>query len=171
MGALWCLFCFKRAPRRPSHAGTLSRVEVFPSPEPVPLEGSPYFVRNRAIKCSTVEAVVLRRGRAFSGVARAHSGRRGQADVTPATVPAIRCRDDGLFAVAWPPRSLWGPPVSEKERFPVVNARGTSAPESTPAAYKSEGRKNGGFFTLALRRSCPLCSRLRFAFATVRLRH
>jgi hypothetical protein len=65
------LICIKRAPRRPSHACTLSRGEVFPSQESVPLEGSPYFVRNRAIKCSTVEAVVLRRGRAFLGVTAA----------------------------------------------------------------------------------------------------
>jgi hypothetical protein len=60
--------CNKRAPRRPSHACTLSRGEVFPSQESVPLEGSPYFVRNRAIKCSTVEAAVLCRGRAFLGL-------------------------------------------------------------------------------------------------------
>jgi hypothetical protein len=68
-GCLRCPLCFKRAPRRPSHACTLSRVEIIPSQELVPLEGSPYLLGNRAIKCSTAEAVISRRGRAFLGVA------------------------------------------------------------------------------------------------------
>jgi hypothetical protein len=37
----------------------------------MPLEGSPYFVSNRVIKCSTAEAVISRRGRAFLGTAAA----------------------------------------------------------------------------------------------------
>jgi hypothetical protein len=84
MGACDARFVSKRASRRPSHACTLSRVEFIPSQESVPLEGSPCFARDRAIKCSTVEAAVSHRGRAFLGVAaaRARSGRRGQADVT-----------------------------------------------------------------------------------------
>jgi hypothetical protein len=84
MGACGARFVSKRASRRPSHACTLSRVEIIPSQELVPLEGSLYFVRNRAIECSIVEAAVSRHGRAFLGVvaARARSGRRGQADVT-----------------------------------------------------------------------------------------
>jgi hypothetical protein len=172
-GCSRCLLCFKRAPRLPSHARTLLRVGTLSSQGFVPLEGSAYLARNRAIKCYAVGAVISRRGCAFLGVAaaRARSGRRGQADVTAVTVPAILRRDDGLFAVAWPPRSWWGPPVGEKERFPAVNARGTSAPESSPAAYKSEGREKRRFFTLAFRRSRPLCSHLRFALAVVRLRH
>jgi hypothetical protein len=116
-GCLRCPLCFKRAPRRPSHACTLSRVETLPSQGLVSLEGSAYLARNRAIKCSTVEAVISRRGRAFLGVAAVHarSGRRGQADVTAATVPAILRRDDGLFGVAWPPRSCWARPSARKK--------------------------------------------------------
>jgi hypothetical protein len=84
MGACDARFVSKRASRRPSHACTLSRVEFIPGQESVPLEGSPCFARDRAIKCSIVEAAVSHRGRAFLGVAaeRARSGRRGQADVT-----------------------------------------------------------------------------------------
>jgi hypothetical protein len=52
---------------------TLSRVEFIPSQESVPLEGSPCFARDRAIKCSTVEAAVPHRGRAFLGVAAARA--------------------------------------------------------------------------------------------------
>jgi hypothetical protein len=99
-GCLRCLLCFKQAPRRPSHACSLSRVETEPGarvargscvawvlavpalfqagPEATfsrlcPFEGSPCFARNRAIKCSTVEAAVLRRGHAFLGVATART--------------------------------------------------------------------------------------------------
>jgi hypothetical protein len=72
-GCLRCPLCFKRALRRPSHACTLSRVETLPSQGLVPLEGSAYLARNRAIKCSTVEAVISRRGRAFLGVAAARA--------------------------------------------------------------------------------------------------
>jgi hypothetical protein len=80
---------FQTASRRPSHAYTLSRVEFIPSPESVPLEGSPCFAGDRAIKCSTVEAVVSPRESAFLGVAaaRARSVRRGQADVTACRGP------------------------------------------------------------------------------------
>jgi hypothetical protein len=39
-GCLRCPLCFKRAPRRPSHACTLSRVQIIPSQGLVPLEGS-----------------------------------------------------------------------------------------------------------------------------------
>jgi hypothetical protein len=73
MGARNARFVSKRASRRPSHACTLPRAEVIPSQESVPLEGSPCFARDRAIKCSIVEAAVLRRGRAFLGVAAAHA--------------------------------------------------------------------------------------------------
>jgi hypothetical protein len=174
MGARDARFVSKRASRRPSHACTLPRAEVIPSQESVPLEGSPCFARDRAIKCSTVEAAVLRRGRACLGVAAARArvvGGVGRRMRPPATVPASLHRDDGPSAVMWPPRSWWGPPVSGKKRFPAVNARGTSAPESSPAAYKSEGRGERRFFTLALRHFSPLCFRLRFALAIVRLLH
>jgi hypothetical protein len=40
MGACGARFVSKRAPRRPSHACTLSRVEIIPSQGLVPLEGS-----------------------------------------------------------------------------------------------------------------------------------
>jgi hypothetical protein len=65
-----------------------------------------------------------------------------------ASVPAGLRRDDGPSAVMWPLRSWWGPFVGVRRRFPVVNARGTSAPESSPAAYKSEGVGRRRFFTL-----------------------
>jgi hypothetical protein len=103
MGACGARFVSKRAPRRPSHACTLSRAEVIPSQGLVPLEGSPYLARNRAIKCFTVEAVISRRGRAFLGVAAARAcvvGGVGRRTWPPATVPVIPRRDDGLFAVA-----------------------------------------------------------------------
>jgi hypothetical protein len=144
MGACGACSASRRAPRRPSHACSLSRVEITPSqglvslegsawhgclrcplcfktgPEatfsrlfPVeggnytepgarvargfcvawvlavpalsqsgprgdlltlcPFEGSAYLARNRAIKCSTVEAAISRRGRAFLGVAAARA--------------------------------------------------------------------------------------------------
>jgi hypothetical protein len=116
-GCLRCPLCFKRAPRRPSHANVISRVDIVSSQGLVPLEGSAYLVRNRAIKCYAARAVISRRGRAFSGVAtaRARRGRRGQADLTAVTAPAILRRDDGLFAVAWPPRSWWARPSARKE--------------------------------------------------------
>jgi hypothetical protein len=72
-GCSRCPLCFKRASRRPSHAYTLSRVDFIPSQESVPLEGSPCFARDRAIKCSTVEAEVSHRGRAFLSVAAARA--------------------------------------------------------------------------------------------------
>jgi hypothetical protein len=50
-----------------------SRVEFIPSQESVPLEGSPCFARDRAIKCSTAEAAVSYRGRTFLGVAAARA--------------------------------------------------------------------------------------------------
>jgi hypothetical protein len=37
-------------------------------------------------------------------------------------------------------RGRGGARPSVRKDSPVVNARGTCAPESTPAAYKSEGR-------------------------------
>jgi hypothetical protein len=146
-GCLRCLLYFKQAPRRPSHACTLSRVETLPSKGLVPLEGPAWHARNRAIKCSAVEAVISRRGRAFLGVAiaRARSGRRGQADVTAATVPAILRRDDGLFAVAWPPRSWWGPPVSEKEDSLQLMRAGRPPRRARPRLINLRGGENGGF--------------------------
>jgi hypothetical protein len=75
------------------------------------------------------------------------------------------------FAVMWPLQSWWGPLASEKKRFPAVNAHGTSAPESSPAAYKSEEKGKRRFFTFALRHFSHLCFLPRLAFATVRLRH
>jgi hypothetical protein len=144
MGASRCLFCFKLVPRRPSHACTLSRVDIIPSQEPVLLEGSPYFARNRAIKCSTVEAVISRHGRAFLGVAaaRVRSGRRGQADVTACHGP---CRDDGLFAVAWPPRSWWGPTVGERKDSLQLMRAGRPPRRARPRLLNLRGGKNGGF--------------------------
>jgi hypothetical protein len=146
-GCLRCLLCFKRAPRRPSHACTLSRVEIIPSQGLVPLEDSPYLVRNQAIKCSTAEAVVSRRRRAFLGVAaaRARSGRRGQADVTAATVPTILRRDDGLFAVAWSPRSWWGPPASGKEDSLQLMRAGRPPRRARPRLINPRGGKSGSF--------------------------
>jgi hypothetical protein len=146
-GCLRCLLCFKHAPRRPSHACTPSRVETLPSQRLVSLEGPAYLTRNRAIKCSAVEAVISRRGRAFLGVAaaRARSGRRGQADVTAVTVPAILRRDDGLFAVAWPPRSWWGPPVSEKEDSLQLMRAGRPPRRARPRLINLRGGENGGF--------------------------
>jgi hypothetical protein len=115
----------------------------------------------------------LQRGRAFLGAAnaRAHSGRRGTRTRPLASVLAGLRRDDGPSAVMWPLRSWWGPSVGVKGRFPAVNARRTSAPESSPAAYKSEGRGRRWFFTLTLHHFSPLPLRLRLAFATVRCRH
>jgi hypothetical protein len=77
--------------------------------------------------------------------ARAHSGRRGQADVTAVTVPAILCRDDGLFAVAWPPRSWWGPPVSEKEDSLQLMRAGRPPRRARPRLINLMGEENGGF--------------------------
>jgi hypothetical protein len=113
----------------------------------VSLEGPAYLARNRAIKCSAVEAVISRRGRAFLGVAaaRARSGRRGQADVTAATVPAILRRDDGLFAVSWPPRSWWGPPVSEKEDSLQLMRAGRPLRRARPRLINLRGEEDGGF--------------------------
>jgi hypothetical protein len=146
-GCLRCPLCFKQAPRRPSHACTLSRAETLSSQGLVPLGGSAYLARNRAIKFSAVEAVISRRGRAFLGVAaaRARSGRRGQEDVTAATVPAILRRDDGLFAVAWPPRSWWGPPVSEKEDSLQLMRAGRPPRRARPRLINLRGGENGGF--------------------------
>jgi hypothetical protein len=138
---------FQTGPEAPSHTCTLSRVETLPSQGLVSLEGSAYLARNRAIKCSTVDAVISRRGRAFLGVAaaRAGSGRRGQADVTAATVPAILRRDDGLFAVAWPPRSWWGPPISEKEDPLQLMRAGRPPRRARPRLINLRGGENGGF--------------------------
>jgi hypothetical protein len=110
------------------------------------------MLRSRGCNFASWACFFRRRSRA-----RARSGRRGQADMTAVTVTAILHRDDGLFAVAWPPRSWWGPSVSGEKRFPAVNACGTAAPEIPPAAYKSEGRGERRFFTLALRHFNPLC--------------
>jgi hypothetical protein len=114
----------------------------------VPLEGSAYLVRNRAVKCYAVEAAISRRGRAFLGVAtaRARSGRRGQADVTAVTVPAILRRDDSLFAVAWPLRSWWGPPVSEKGDSLQLMRAGRPPRRARPRLINLRGGKNGGFY-------------------------
>jgi hypothetical protein len=146
-GCLRCPLCFKRAPRRPSHACTLSRVETLPSQGLVSLEGSAYLARNRAIRCSTAEAVISCHGRTFLGVAaaRARSGRRGQADVTAATAPAVLRRDDGLFAVAWPPWSWWGPPVSEKEDSLQLMRAGRPPRRARPRLINLRGGKSGGF--------------------------
>jgi hypothetical protein len=163
---------FQTGPEATFSRCTLSRVEIIPSQGLVPLEGSPYLVRNRAFKCPTGEAVISRRGRAFLGVAaaRARSGRRGQADVTAVTVPAILRRDDGLFAVAWPPRSWWGPPVSEKEDSLQLMRAGRLPRRARPRLINLRGGKTA-VFTLAFRRSRPQRSRLRFALATAALRH
>jgi hypothetical protein len=116
----------------------------------------------------------LQRGRAFLGAAAARAcvvgGVAGGRDHF-ASVPAGLRRDDGPSAVMWPLRSWWGPFVSVKRRFPAVNARGASAPESSPAAYKSEGRGRRRFLTLTSHHFSPLPLRLRLAFATVRCRH
>jgi hypothetical protein len=116
---------------------------------------------------------LLQRGRAFLGAAaaRACSGRRGKRTRPLASVPACLRRDDGPSAVMWPLRSWWGPSVGVKGRFPAVNARGASAPESSPAAYKSEGRGRRQFLTLMPRHFSPLPLRLRLALANVRCRH
>jgi hypothetical protein len=77
--------------------------------------------------------------------ARARSGRRGQADVTAATVPAILRCDDGLFAVAWPPRSWWGPPVSEREDSLQLMRTGRPLRRARPRLINLRGGKSGGF--------------------------
>jgi hypothetical protein len=172
-GCLRCPLCFKRAPRRPSHTNALQRVDIVSSQGFVPLEGSAYLVRNRAIKCYAVVDVISRRGRAFLGVAtaRARSGRRGQADVTAVTVPDVLRRDDGLSAVAWPPRSWWGPPVGERKDSLQLMRAGRPPRRARPRLINLRGGRDGGFLPLAFRRSRPLLSRLRFALAAVRLRH
>jgi hypothetical protein len=43
-----------------------------------------------------------------------------------------------------------GPTRQQEKISPAVNARGAHAPESTPAAYKSDERGKRRFFTLAL---------------------
>jgi hypothetical protein len=67
-------------PGRPSHADIPSRAVFVSSQGFAPLEGSPCLARDPVIKCLTVEAAVLQRGRAFLGVAaaRARSGQRGR---------------------------------------------------------------------------------------------
>jgi hypothetical protein len=60
-------------PRRPSHADVPSRVIFVSSQGFAPLEGPPCVARERVIKCLTVEAAALQRGRAFLGVAAARA--------------------------------------------------------------------------------------------------
>jgi hypothetical protein len=60
-------------PGRPSHADVPSRAAFVSSQGSAPLEGSPCLARDRVIKCLTVEAAVLQRGRAFLGVAAART--------------------------------------------------------------------------------------------------
>jgi hypothetical protein len=60
-------------PGRPSHADVPSRAVFVSSRGSAPLEGSPCLARDRVIKCLTVEAAVLQRGRAFLGVATART--------------------------------------------------------------------------------------------------
>jgi hypothetical protein len=77
--------------------------------------------------------------------ARARSGRPGQADVTAVTAPAILHRDDGLFAVAWPLQSWWGPPVSEKgDSLQLMRARRPPR-RARLRLINLRGGKNGGF--------------------------
>jgi hypothetical protein len=74
-------------PGRPSHADIPSRVVFVSSRGFAPLEGSPCLARDRVIKCLTVEAAVLQRGRAFLGVvaarARVVGGVAGGRDGSP----------------------------------------------------------------------------------------
>jgi hypothetical protein len=67
-------------PGRPPHVDVPSRAIFASSQGSAPLEGSPCLARDPVIKCLTVEAAVLQRGRAFLGAAaaRARSGRRGR---------------------------------------------------------------------------------------------
>jgi hypothetical protein len=166
--------CFRQASGRPSHACTCSRTEFIPSQESKPLEGSPCFTRDRGIKCSTVEAAVFAsRARLFRRCSRARAwwaAWSGGCDRLPRPRPVFTVMM-ARFAVTWPLQSWWGPLASEKKRFPAVNARGTSAPESSPAACKSEEKGKRRFFTLALRHFSPPCFHPRFGFASVRLRH
>jgi hypothetical protein len=60
-------------PGRPSHVDVPSRAVFVSSQGLAPLEGSPCLARDQVIKCLTVEAVVLQRGRAFLGVAAARA--------------------------------------------------------------------------------------------------
>jgi hypothetical protein len=140
-----------------------------------PLEGSPCLARDPIIKCLAVEAAVLQRGRVFLGAAAARGrvlgGVAGGRDGRRASVPAGLRRDDGPPAVMWPLQPWWGPLVSVKGRFPAVNARGASAPENPPTAYKSKGRRRRRFFTLAPCHFSPPSLRLHLALATARCRH
>jgi hypothetical protein len=77
--------------------------------------------------------------------ARARSGRRGQADVTAVMVPAILRHDDGLFVVAWPPRSWWGPPVGERKDSLQLMRAGRPPRRARPRLINLRGGKNGGF--------------------------
>jgi hypothetical protein len=102
--------------------------------------------------------------------ARVLGGVAGGCDRLPRSLLSLR-RDDCPPAVMWPRQSWWGPLVGVRGRFPAVNARGTSAPESSPAAYKSEGMGRRRFFTLVPHHFAPLRLRLCLALATARCRH
>jgi hypothetical protein len=115
-----------------------------------PLRGSSLLGKGQGHLMPAVAAVVSRRGRAFSGAAATRVvGGVGWRTWPPATALRLPRRDDGVCAVAWPPRSWWAPFVSERIFSPGVNARGAYALESTPAAYKSDGRGRGGFYLCA----------------------
>jgi hypothetical protein len=162
-------------PRRPSHADIPSRAVVISSRGSAPLEGSPCLARDPVIKCLAVEAAVFAaRARLFRRcgrvLARVVGGVAGGRDRF-ASAPAGLRRDDGPSAVMWPLRLWWGPFVGVRRRFPAVNARGTSAPESSPAAYKSEGVGRQRFFTLVPHHFSPLRLRVRLALVTARRRH
>jgi hypothetical protein len=74
-------------PGRPSHVDIPSRVVFVSSQGFVPLEGTPCLARDPVIKCLTVEAAVLQRGRAFLGAAAARArvvgGVAGRRDGSP----------------------------------------------------------------------------------------
>jgi hypothetical protein len=173
-GCPWCLLYIKQAPggllMPMSHRGlSLFRARGSP-PSRVLLA----WQGTRSLNASQSRLRFLQRGRAFLGAAAACArvvGSVAGGRDRFASAPAGLRRDDGPPAVMWPLQSRWGPSVGVKGRFPAVNARGASAPESSPAAYKSEGRGRWQFFTLTPHHFSPPPLRLCFAFATARCRH
>jgi hypothetical protein len=173
-GCPWRLLYFKQAPGSPltpiSHRGLFLSRAGGPPRSRVLLA----WQGTRSLNASQSRLRFLQRGRVFLGAAAARArvvgGVAGGRDRF-ASAPAGLRRDDGPSAVMWLLRSRWGPSVGVRRRFPAVNARGTSASESSPAAYKSEGVGRRRFFTLASHHFSPLRLCVRLALVTARRRH